>query len=118
VDFNNLRASFECPGFSGRFRDRAVTSSIPSRAKDDPIRASTSYIGLRASGSIACPGFDRLVATVCAGELGAVLCLDAARLARNGRDWHHLLELCGLVGARVIDTDAKRSAYLQLPVRS
>jgi DNA invertase Pin-like site-specific DNA recombinase len=24
---------------------------------------------------------------------------------RNGRDWHHLLELCGLVGARVIDTD-------------
>src|SRR3954452_17747894 len=24
---------------------------------------------------------------------------------RNGRDWHHLLELCGLVGARVIDPD-------------
>jgi hypothetical protein len=42
---------------------------------------------------------------VCAGEVGAVLCLDASRLARNGRDWHHLLELCGLVGARVIDTD-------------
>ena len=31
--------------------------------------------------------------------------LDASRLARNGRDWHHLLELCGLVGARVIDLD-------------
>ena len=30
---------------------------------------------------------------------------DASRLARNGRDWHHLLELCGLVGARVIDLD-------------
>src|SRR5438093_44908 len=27
------------------------------------------------------------------------------RLARNGRDWHHLLELCGLVEARVIDLD-------------
>ncbi len=26
-------------------------------------------------------------------------------LARNGRDWHHLLELCGLVEARVIDLD-------------
>jgi excisionase family DNA binding protein len=34
-----------------------------------------------------------------------VLCLDASRLARNGRDWHHLLELCGLVEARVIDPD-------------
>jgi DNA invertase Pin-like site-specific DNA recombinase len=29
----------------------------------------------------------------------------ALRLARNGRDWHHLLELCGLVEARVIDLD-------------
>src|SRR6201996_2975231 len=62
-------------------------------------------LGRSASGSMARPGFDKLVATVCAGEVGAVLCLDASRLARNGRDWHHLLELCGLVGARVIDAD-------------
>lgn len=62
-------------------------------------------LGRSASGSVARPGFDRLVAAVCAGEVGAVLCLDASRLARNGRDWHHLLDLCGLVGARVIDTD-------------
>jgi DNA invertase Pin-like site-specific DNA recombinase len=34
-----------------------------------------------------------------------VLCRDASRLARNGRTWHHLLELCGSVGARVIDID-------------
>jgi excisionase family DNA binding protein len=33
------------------------------------------------------------------------LCADASRLSRNGRDWHHLLELCGLVKTRVIDTD-------------
>jgi DNA invertase Pin-like site-specific DNA recombinase len=62
-------------------------------------------LGRSASGSVARPGFDRLVAAVCAGEVGAVLCFDASRLSRNGRDWHHLLELCGLVGARVIDTD-------------
>ncbi len=62
-------------------------------------------MGRSASGSAARPGFDRLVAAVCAGEVGAVLCLDASRLARNGRDWHHLLELCGMVGARVIDSD-------------
>ena len=34
-----------------------------------------------------------------------MLCFDASRLARNGRDWHHLLDLCGLVEARVIDLD-------------
>ncbi len=62
-------------------------------------------LGRSASGTMARPGFDRLVARLCAGEVGAVLCLDASRLARNGRDWHHLLELCGLVGARVIDLD-------------
>lgn len=61
--------------------------------------------GRSASGTVARPGFDRLVALLCAGDVGAVLCLDASRLARNGRDWHHLLELCGLVEARVIDLD-------------
>src|SRR5450432_1039686 len=62
-------------------------------------------LGRTASGAAERPGFDRLVADLCAGKVGAVLCLDASRLARNGRDWHHLLELCGLVEARVIDLD-------------
>jgi DNA invertase Pin-like site-specific DNA recombinase len=62
-------------------------------------------LGRSASGTVARPGFDRLVAWLCAGKVGAVLCFDASRLARNGRDWHHLLELCGLVEARVIDID-------------
>src|ERR1700680_3347182 len=62
-------------------------------------------LGRSASGAVDRPGFDRLVAALCAGQVGAVLCLDASRLARNGRDWHHLLELCGLVDARVIDMD-------------
>src|SRR5881397_3948004 len=62
-------------------------------------------LGRSASGTVARPGFDRLVAWLCAGAVGAVICFDASRLARNGRDWHHLLELCGLVEARVIDMD-------------
>jgi len=62
-------------------------------------------LGRSASGAVERPGFERLVAALCAGHVGAVLCLDASRLARNGRDWHHLLELCGLVEARVIDLD-------------
>src|SRR4051812_21923066 len=67
-------------------------------------------LGRSASGTVARPGFERLVAGLCAGEVGAVLCCDASRLARNGRDWHHLLELCGLVGARVIDPGRARAA--------
>src|SRR6201993_4527207 len=62
-------------------------------------------LGRSASGTVARPGFDRLVAWLCAGAVGAVICFDASRLARNGRDWHQLLELCGLVEARVIDHD-------------
>src|SRR5215211_7472516 len=62
-------------------------------------------LGRSASGTVTRPGFERLVAWLCAGEVGAVLCFDASRLARSGRDWHHLLELCRLVEARVIDLD-------------
>ena len=62
-------------------------------------------LGRSASGTVSRPGFEALVAQLCQGVVGAVFCLEASRLARNGRDWHHLLELCGLVGARVIDCD-------------
>ena len=60
-------------------------------------------LGRSASGTSERPGFQALVAQLCEGMVGAVFCLEASRLARNGRDWHHLLELCGLVGARVVD---------------
>ena len=60
-------------------------------------------LGLTASGMADRPGFDRLVTMLYDHKVGAVLCLDATRLARNGRDWEHLLEVCGFVGARIID---------------
>lgn len=62
-------------------------------------------LGRSASGTMDRPGFRDLVGRICEGSVGAVFCLEASRLARNGRDWHHLLELCGLVGAYVIDSD-------------
>jgi len=62
-------------------------------------------LGRSGSGLIERPGFQRLVAEVCTGEVGAVFCIEASRLARNGRDWHHLIELCGMVRAVVIDPD-------------
>ena len=62
-------------------------------------------LGRSGSGSIHRPGFERLVAMVCSGNVGAVYCIEASRLARNGRDWHHLIDLCALAGALVIDPD-------------
>ena len=62
-------------------------------------------LGRSGSGQVERPGFEHLVAEVCTGQVGAVLCIEASRLARNGRDWHHLIELCGLVRAIVIDPD-------------
>ena len=62
-------------------------------------------LGRSGSGSTHRPGFERLVAMVCSGNVGAVYCIEASRLARNGRDWHHLVDLCALTGALVIDPD-------------
>lgn len=62
-------------------------------------------LGRSGSGLVERPGFQRLVAEVCTGEVGAVFCIEASRLARNGRDWHHLIELCGMAGAVVVDPD-------------
>jgi hypothetical protein len=62
-------------------------------------------LGRSGSGQVDRPGFARLVAEVCTGSVGAVFCIEASRLARNGRDWHHLIELCGLARALVVDPD-------------
>jgi DNA invertase Pin-like site-specific DNA recombinase len=62
-------------------------------------------LGRSGSGLVERPGFQKLVAAVCAGSVGAVVCIEASRLARNGRDWHHLIDLCALVGTVVIDPD-------------
>ena len=59
----------------------------------------------RSGGGIVRPGFERLLAAICAGSVGAVLAIEVSRLARNGRDWHTLIEFCGLVGTIIIDED-------------
>jgi excisionase family DNA binding protein len=59
----------------------------------------------RSGGGTARPGFERLLAAICSGATGAVFALEASRLARNGRDWHTLLEFCALVNSLIIDED-------------
>jgi len=62
-------------------------------------------LGRSGSGLVERPGFQRLVAEVCCGDVGAIFCIEASRLARNGRDWHHLIEICGFVSTVVVDPD-------------
>jgi DNA invertase Pin-like site-specific DNA recombinase len=59
----------------------------------------------RSGGGVARPGFERLLLAICEGRAGIVLAVEASRLARNGRDWHTLLEFCGLVGCLLGDED-------------
>src|SRR5436309_2313767 len=59
----------------------------------------------RSGGGINRPGFERLLAAICEGRVGAVFAIEASRLARNGRDWHTLIEFCGLVGTHNILTN-------------
>src|SRR6516162_11145276 len=59
----------------------------------------------RSGGGTNRPGFERLLTAICSGGVGAVLAIEASRLARNGRDWHTLIEFCGLVATIIVDED-------------
>ena len=56
-------------------------------------------------GGVRRPGFERLPRAVCGGSVGLVLAIEASRLARNGRDWHALLEIRAVVGCLVGDRE-------------
>ena len=62
-------------------------------------------LGRSGTGSQERPGFGRLLSAVCDGRVGGVFALEASRLARNNRDWHHLVDLCALTDTLVIDSD-------------
>src|SRR5882762_8650786 len=56
-------------------------------------------LGRSAAGLATRAGFERMVAEVCLGEVGAVAAREVSRFARNSRDWQQLIEVC-----RVVDT--------------
>jgi DNA invertase Pin-like site-specific DNA recombinase len=55
-------------------------------------------------------GFQRLLAEVTMDHVGIVLGLEMSRLARSSKDWHHLLEVCGIFGALLADQDGVYNA--------
>jgi DNA invertase Pin-like site-specific DNA recombinase len=81
--------------------ERAVTLGwAPSR-----VLVIDEDLGHSASGADARPGFSRLVSEVGLDHVGIVLGIEMSRLARSGREWHQLLELCALSGTLLGDLD-------------
>ncbi len=62
-------------------------------------------LGRSAAGSVARAGFDRMVAEVCLGKVGAVAAREVSRFARNSRDWQQLIEMCRVVDTVLIDQE-------------
>jgi DNA invertase Pin-like site-specific DNA recombinase len=82
--------------------------ALEGRAKDlgfKTVVVIDEDLGISGTGSHERPGFAKLLAAVCNGEVGAVFALEASRLARNNRDWHHLIDLCVLTETIVVDAE-------------
>jgi DNA invertase Pin-like site-specific DNA recombinase len=62
-------------------------------------------LGKSAAGGVARSGFERMVAEVCLGHVGAVAAREVSRFARNSREWQHLIEVCRLVDTLLVDQD-------------
>ena len=81
--------------------DRAVALGWPASR----VMVIDEDLGRSAANAAERPGFARLVAEITMGHVGLVLGLEMSRLARAGRDWHQLLELCALTGTLLADAD-------------
>ena len=50
-------------------------------------------------------GFHRLLAEVGLDHVGIILGIELSRLARSNKDWHQLIELCGIFRTLLADHD-------------
>ena len=62
-------------------------------------------LGRSAAGTVTRCGFERMVADVCLGKVGAVAAREVSRFARNNREWQQLVEVCRVVDTVLIDQD-------------
>jgi DNA invertase Pin-like site-specific DNA recombinase len=62
-------------------------------------------LGRSAAGGVLRAGFERMVAAVCLGKVGAVCAREVSRFARNSRDWQQLIEMCRVVDTVLVDQE-------------
>jgi len=62
-------------------------------------------LGRSAAGLVTRSGFERMVADVCLGKVGAVAAREVSRFARNSREWQQLVEVCRVVDTVLVDQE-------------
>ena len=62
-------------------------------------------LGRSAAGTVTGAGFERMVAEVCLGKVGAVAAREVSRFARNSREWQQFFEVCRVVDTVLIDQE-------------
>jgi hypothetical protein len=62
-------------------------------------------LGRSAAGAVTRAGFERMVAEVCLGKVGAVAAREVSRFARNSREWQQLVEVCRVVDTVLVDQE-------------
>ena len=62
-------------------------------------------LGRSASGNVRRAGFERMVAEVSLGQVGAIAAWEVSRFARNSPEWQQLVEICRVVDTVLIDQD-------------
>jgi DNA invertase Pin-like site-specific DNA recombinase len=62
-------------------------------------------LGRSAAGMVTRSGFERMVAEVSLGRVGAVAAREVSRFARNSREWQQLVEVCRVVDTVLVDQE-------------
>ncbi|WP_435848512.1 recombinase family protein [Streptomyces javensis] len=81
--------------------DRAVSLGWPASR----VVVIDEDLGRSGASAVARSGFQRLVTEIGLDHVGLVLGIEMSCLARSGKDWYQLIELCALSGALLADTD-------------
>lgn len=90
---------------STRLQYALVDRAVALGWQADRILVIDEDLGKSGSSAVARTGFQRLVTEIGLDHVGLVLGIEMSRLARSGKDWYQLIELCALSGAVLADTD-------------
>ncbi len=90
---------------STRLQYALVDRAVALGWQADRVLVIDEDLGRSGSSAVARTGFQRLVTEIGLDHVGLVLGIEMSRLARSGKDWYQLIELCALSGAVLADTD-------------
>lgn len=92
-------------GESTRLQYALVDRAVALGWTADRVLVIDEDLGKSGSSAAARSGFQKLVVEIGLDHVGLVLGIEMSRLARSGRDWYQLMELCAISGALLGDTD-------------